>query len=68
MLANNIILAINIHDTLRPPGIHLRPFANTTHDNKYHKWCSTYLVHKLHNHLHDMTKMTCFYVILVISC
>jgi len=60
MLAYDIILAINIHDTLRPSSIYLRPCPNTTHDNKYHKWCSTYLVHKWHNHLHDMTKMTIF--------
>ena len=38
---NSIIFAISKHDTLRPPRIQFRPFANSTCDSKYHtKWCS----------------------------
>ena len=41
MLINRIILRINGCDILRPLGIQFKPFANSVHDTKYHKRCTT---------------------------
>lgn len=41
--ANEIILTINRHDTLRALGIWLRPFANGVRDAKYHRRRSFFL-------------------------
>ena len=48
MLTNNIMLAINGRDTLRPLGIYLKLFANSVHDIKYHKQCCQIMVSETH--------------------
>ena len=53
MLTNEIILAFNGRDTLRPLSLYFKPFANSLHDTNYHKQCSKRLVAKQHGWLEN---------------
>ena len=37
---NKIILAINMHDIVRPLGIQFRLFTYSACDTKYRNWCT----------------------------
>lgn len=40
ILTNRLMLTINRCDTSRLEGIYCRPFTNSVHGTKHHKWCS----------------------------